>query len=355
MSAFGATPGPTFHELPETVDGVVRAGVGRPGTGDAEARGRTGDVRSVAEAVERVRVGMRDQGRRARIGVGIVVVAGEIGSALDLRSGRAEQCRVRRRSVCGISRVVGGHGAGPAEVGVRVVDPRVDHGDLHALSAEARSAVPHGRCVDQRNPVDVVRLDLEQRVDAHHARQGRQLRDLVARDAHLHAVVGVLIVGDHLAAERLNLSLDSVLLGPQLGPDLLLLFPAQLGTALTLYLRDGRSFDLHHHGGGLMVEPQGRHVRRPDGSVADHRERTGSRARNTGTGGTDECEQRDCQARKRDHEHCSDSRHYLSPRFVFSCGASHRCAGDPRIAAVRLVSALRPNPSAPAARRDAGH
>ena len=108
MSALGATPGPILN-APGGVDArVVRTGVRRPAGGDAEAGGRAGHVRSMAEAVERVRVGM---GHAIRIGVRevcVVSVADEIETALHLGRGRAELRRICSHGVRGVRCVVGG-------------------------------------------------------------------------------------------------------------------------------------------------------------------------------------------------------------------------------------------------------
>ena len=89
-----------------------------------EPGGRAGDVRAVALAVEGVVVGLRD-GRGGVVGV--VVVAGEVEAADDLRGG--ERAAV---GLGGIHRAVRRDGPGAAEVGVGVVDAGVDDADAHA-------------------------------------------------------------------------------------------------------------------------------------------------------------------------------------------------------------------------------
>src|SRR4029077_18979644 len=107
--------------------------VGRAAAQHAEAGESSGGVRAVAEAVEWGGVGDRDGSGR----VGVVSVAGEVESALDLGRCRPEQGWVGRRGARRLGRVPGCYRARSAEVGVRVVDAGVDDADLDARAGDS--------------------------------------------------------------------------------------------------------------------------------------------------------------------------------------------------------------------------
>ena len=118
-------------------------GIGRAVRQDAGARGRAGDVRAVAEAVERVGIRMRNRLVSRGVGLGVVAVADEVGAALDTRRGRAEPAPAAvGGGLAAPARLVRRDGARTAEVRVRVVDPRVDDGDLDAFAVKAEAS-PH--------------------------------------------------------------------------------------------------------------------------------------------------------------------------------------------------------------------
>src|SRR5206468_2239357 len=94
--------------------------------------------------------------------VGIVVVADEVGAALDLGGAGTEKRGVGRGGVGGEGRLVGGRRAGTAEVGMGIVDAGVDDGDLDPLAVDAGDAGPGERRLDPLDPDGVV-----VRVDVH--------------------------------------------------------------------------------------------------------------------------------------------------------------------------------------------
>src|SRR5205823_8488928 len=103
-----------------------------------KASGSAAYVRAVPVAVQRVRVGVGRPLRLVRTSIGqhragIVSVANEVRAALDLgpRSG-TKQGRIGRQRVGRIRLLEGGDGARPAEVGVGVIEARVDDADLDA-------------------------------------------------------------------------------------------------------------------------------------------------------------------------------------------------------------------------------
>ena len=93
---------------------------------------RARHVRPVPGAVERVRVGVRDNG--VARSTGVVRVAHEVEPARHLRVGEPAP-----RESDAVVRGVGRRVAQAAEVGVGVVDAGVDDGDLHTIPGEARA------------------------------------------------------------------------------------------------------------------------------------------------------------------------------------------------------------------------
>src|SRR5439155_15540512 len=78
-------------------------------------------------------------------GAGVVVVAREVGAALDPGCRGAELGHRSRPARAGLRRLVidvADGGGVDAEVGVRVVDAGVDHGQLDALAVEVAGVVP---------------------------------------------------------------------------------------------------------------------------------------------------------------------------------------------------------------------
>ena len=203
-------------------------------------------MRAVALAVERVGVGPRDQGRVTRVRAGVVVVADEVPAALDARGVRAEQGRVGRLGVGRVGGLVGLDGAGATELGVGVVDAGVDDGDLDALAGEAR-VLPDLRDaeVGARGGV-AAGVDLDG-VDGLDVGRLCQRRDVLAGHLDLDAVVGVLHLGQHLAAERLRLVLDGLLLALELVADRGLVAPGELLVGLRLDDGDGVARHLDDH------------------------------------------------------------------------------------------------------------
>src|SRR5207247_9251007 len=122
-------------------------------TQHAEARHSSRGVRAMAEAVERIRIG---RGYRAR-DVGVVSVTHEVVAAFDLRGGRAYEARVGWRDARRLGGVPRRHRAGAAEVGVRVIDSGVDHGDVDTGAGEAERT-PRLRRAAERTSVDVAHI-----------------------------------------------------------------------------------------------------------------------------------------------------------------------------------------------------
>src|SRR6202022_631395 len=152
-----------------------RGCVVRPAEGDAVAENpKPGSgarrMRSVAVAVERVRIGLRDGIRY----VGVVGIAHEIEAALHLWRGGPEQGwiggsgarRFRRSEVARVSR--------SAEVRMRVVDARIDDGDLHARSGNAE-VPPSLRSADEGHAVDVDGVERSYGVQRDNAGEGCEL------------------------------------------------------------------------------------------------------------------------------------------------------------------------------------
>ncbi len=98
---------------------------------------------AVTVAIERVEIGDRHTVRVVRI----VRVADEIDAAFDLWRLGTDEAGIRSPRVIGQGGLEGGHGAGATEIRVRVVDARVDHGDLDVFAFKGRRALP-----DQRSP-----------------------------------------------------------------------------------------------------------------------------------------------------------------------------------------------------------
>ena len=218
MSAFGATPGPTFH--------VVRARSSTRCTAPCtsrrrrarRARRRAGDVcepwpLQSSGFGSGCGTGWRRAGR-----VGVVGVADEVDAALDLRARAGRTAAGSAGSVSGGERrLVAGRRAGAAEVGVRVVDARVDDGDLDALAVEAVQAVPRGGRADQRDAVRCCRASAAAAGERRRRRRSAPSAfTLFVGDLDLDAVVRRLVRGEHGAAERARLLLDRLLLRLQL-------------------------------------------------------------------------------------------------------------------------------------------
>ena len=155
---------------------------------------------------------MRHRLERRAPGVSVVIVADQVGASLDLGSVRPEQRRIGRLGAMGEGRVEGRRRPRTAEVRVREVRARVDDGDLDALAVERRRAAPHRGRADERDADRVDRLVGEDGLDAHDARQPRHRGELRRRGAHLDAVDGVLHLGEHGAAHRLDAGSYRVLL-----------------------------------------------------------------------------------------------------------------------------------------------
>ena len=155
-----------------------------------------GDVRAVIAAVERIRV--RVGGRRTEVAARVVIVAGEV-VAVDHLGGREGAVLDDGRVIL----VVGLDGAGAAEVGVRVVDARVDHGDRLA-GAGGAAHHPRRRGADVRDRLDVVGVVRRETTHADDAAHRRHAGHLGTGRTDLDAVVGVLVAIEHLAADRVD-------------------------------------------------------------------------------------------------------------------------------------------------------
>ena len=210
---------------------------------------------AVSVAVQWVRVGMRNRliGRGSRIGV--VAVTHQVDAAFD--SGREDSKveRVRGRCLDCVFGVVRGHRAGPAEIGMRVVDAGIDDGDLDAFAMDSE-ALPDGRAADQWDAVHVAGFGREQRAHTDDTRQCGQLLELVARDADLDAVVRGLVIGQHRAAHALNVAVQSFLGGPELPLDLVLLTPFELAAQIGLLNGDGVATELKHDRHRLLAHSE---------------------------------------------------------------------------------------------------
>ena len=184
---------------------------------DAEAGRRRGGVGPMAVAIERVRIGVGDDGvaQAARV----VVVADEIEPAGDL--GGRERGRADRRAVVAreVRRI-----AGPSEVGVVVVDPGVDDPDLDAATGQPARGRPGRRHARVRvadhvgQPVDRYRhdpLDPGQRPDP---------GQLAGRHPDLDPVVRVLVLPEDPRAHRRERRQEGDLAGPK--PDRITLCPS---------------------------------------------------------------------------------------------------------------------------------
>src|SRR5690606_22635424 len=127
----GGDAGTDAHAVdPGRVELGVVAGEGPSLGGDAVATRRSGDVRAVAVAVDRVRVRLRGVDGGV-VGAGVVAVADEVVAAGDLGPGAGRQRGVP--PVGGlVDRLEGVGGARPAEHRVGVVDAGVDDADPDA-------------------------------------------------------------------------------------------------------------------------------------------------------------------------------------------------------------------------------
>ena len=235
---------------------VVRAGIGCAAGQHARARRRAGYVRAVADgsgrrrgAVERVGIRMRDRLVGGGTRVRVVAVADQIGAALDARGRWPEQRRVRRRRLGGVGSLVRVRRSRTAEVGMGVVDAGVDDADLDAFAVEAQG-LPDRRRADHRHAVHVGPLDRKEGAHRDHARQRRQLRDLVAGNAHLDAVVGGLVVRHHGAAQALDVAMHRALRAAQLRLDLFAFAAFELAARVALLHghRVARQLDDDRHG-----------------------------------------------------------------------------------------------------------
>ena len=206
---------------------------------------------------------------------------------------------------------------GPGEVGVRVVDPGVDHGDLDPLAVEAGEAVPGGRRPDQRHAVDVRRLHQLDRMDGDDARQGRERVGLARVDPHLDPVVRRLVVTEHLAAERLDLLLDRRLLRLDVIPPLLLLVFRERSGGTRVHDGDRIRRELDDHRRLLMAEAA-RHDDRRD-VVARIGCRRGAGARDA----------RGCEAQRDDERYESCKDHTRDGAVHLRCGTWHSLSSPP--------------------------
>ncbi len=153
-------------------------------------------MRAVPVAVERVGVGVWDAPGRDGVG-GVVGVAGEVGAADDL--GGWEGARL---DDCAIVGGVGGRCPWPAEVGVGIIDPAVDHADADALAGRAVGRAPDRRRADEGHGVGIGALLGRDHMDAGDAGQRAQSLDLPGVDRHRDAVVGQAGLEEHLRAQR---------------------------------------------------------------------------------------------------------------------------------------------------------
>ena len=148
-------------------------------------------MRSVAVAVERVRIGVR-YGIRI---VGVVGITNEIEAPLYFWRGGPEQGWICGSRACRLCRVESGDGSRSAEVRMRIVDARIDDGDLHARSGDA-GVPPSLRSADEWHTIDVDGVDRSYRVQRDNAGKACQLADILLRDDHMDAVVGILHLTD---------------------------------------------------------------------------------------------------------------------------------------------------------------
>ena len=132
-------------------------------------------------------------------------------------------------------------------------------------------ALPDGRCADDRNAADVVRLHELQRSDRHHAGQRSELFHPVVRDANLDAVVSRLVTGHDGAAEALDAAAQAVLLAPQLALDPVLLAPLELAAGVALLLCNGIPGELHDDRDGRFAYAQRHPYRCDEAGVFGHR------------------------------------------------------------------------------------
>ena len=166
-------------------------------------------------------------------------------------------------------RVVGRHGAGATEIGMRIVDAGVDHGNLDVLAVQAE-VLPHAGRADQRDAVRVGRAHHLQRPHGDDAGQRRELCRLVARDPNLDAVVRRLVRVDDGATQRLDLALERILraLERVLGCVFFGLRELPAGG----FLLDGHRIaaELHHNIYGVLAETDRRPCGRDQGRAIGH-------------------------------------------------------------------------------------
>ena len=209
---------------------------------------------AVAAAIERVGVGVRHQRRAAGGGIGVVGIADQIDTALDLGRQRPEQRRVGGCGAGGSGSLEGRDRAGAAEIGMGVVDTGIDNGDFHALTLVLLRQLPSLGRANERHADGVVGRINAHRLDGHHAGQGAQRGDLVARDADLDAVQRALKVAQHHTALALDQRRDSGVVSPAGIDHRLTLGPAQCPADLGLNRRHGVTTQQHHHRDGCAVQ-----------------------------------------------------------------------------------------------------
>ena len=95
-------------------------------------------MRAMAVAVERIRIGLRHVlGGVRQLALSI---AHEIEAALHLGRGGAELRRICRQRIGGVGCRVGGDRSRATEVGMGIVNARVDDRDFDTLAADSSSA-----------------------------------------------------------------------------------------------------------------------------------------------------------------------------------------------------------------------
>ena len=186
----------------------------------AEAGDRAGSVRTVAVAVERVRVRLgnrvcRDGGRC------VVGIAHEVPPLRNLGAGEGDGLAVgvvaRSGGVVGQAVGVVGRVARAAEVGVVVVDAGVYDRDLHARAGPAALG-PGLRSADVGHALGEGRLVGGHEMDAHDVRHGRDRRHGSGRDVDVNTVIRVLHLTEDGAAALADRIHDRRLVGLHLIP-----------------------------------------------------------------------------------------------------------------------------------------
>ena len=187
-------------------------------------------------AIERIWIRLRNGVRGI---TGVVRVARKIDAAFYPCCIWAEQRWIRQQGTRCCRSLVCGDGPRTAEVCMRIVDTRIDYGQLDAFTAKAWDARPHRGSLDARDADDIVTFVRVHNLDINNACYLAHAPARSRGNLHLDPVDGALERANDPAAGTLDLGHHRILLADALAPDCVFLVPRKLPADTLLYSGDG--------------------------------------------------------------------------------------------------------------------